>query len=70
MQKTTLLVEGAILSIFSTAFQLIPVIFSETYVFFTIISTIPIYLITRKNYKVGFATLITTSLLILLFSNL
>lgn len=69
MGKTRILVEGALFLAIAAIFQLIPVFFSELFFFLTLISTLPIYLITRKNYKVGIASYITTSFLILLFSN-
>ncbi len=68
MFKTRILVEGALFSAIAAIFQLIPIYFSEIFIFFTLVSTFPIYLITRKNVQVGITAFATCAFVIFCFS--
>lgn len=49
-------------------FQSVPGIFGEIFIFFTVLSTIPIYIISRLNPKLGIFALIAAGLLTMLFT--
>lgn len=68
MFKTKELVFATLLCSVSAIFQLIPSFFSHALIFFTIVSSFPIYLITKKDYKLGLLSYIVTAIVIMLFN--
>lgn len=68
LSNTKLIVLGAFLVCLSALFQLLPVVFSEVFVFATIFSGVPIYSIAKLKVKVGIAAYIGTAIIIMLVS--
>lgn len=68
MSRTKLIVLGAFCISLAVVFQIIPVLFSEIFVFVTMLSALPIYMIAKMNPKIGVAGYITAAILITLFS--
>ena len=66
--KTKNIVLGALLAVISSLFQCIPALFSETFIFVTIFSAIPIYLISRIEPVYGILSYIIAFILISLIS--
>ena len=66
--KTKNIVLGALLAVISALFQCIPALFSETLIFITIFSAIPIYLISRIEPVYGILSYIIAFILISLIS--
>lgn len=66
--KTKTLVIGALLAVIAAFFQVMPVLFSEAFIFITILSTIPIFIVCRINPKAGVLSYIVASILVLLIS--
>lgn len=64
MIKTKLVTLGGISAGLATLFQLFPVIFSEAFVFITILSTFPVYFVARINPRSGLLTFAATALLV------
>ncbi len=59
---------GAILAAIAALFQLLPNFLSELFVFMTIFSTLPIYIISRINPKTGVLSYIVADFMVMLFS--
>lgn len=53
---------------FAILFQIFPVLFSELFMFITVFSTIPIYIISRLKPRLGIGALIISGVVILFFS--
>lgn len=66
--NTKTIVIGSLLAAIAAIFQLIPVFLTEGLVFLTILSAIPIYLISIINPKVGLLSYIITGILVMIFS--
>lgn len=66
--KTKILVIASLLSAIAALFQLIPVIFSEAFLLLTVFSAIPIYIVSRINYKAGILSYFAASLIIMTLS--
>jgi hypothetical protein len=68
MFNTKLVVIGALFAAISALFQLIPALFSEAFVFLTIFSALPIYIVSRISPKAGILSYFVASMLIMLLS--
>ncbi len=68
MINTKTLVIGAFLAVISALLQITPVIFSEMFVFVTVFSALPIYIISRISPKTGVLAYFSASLLIIMIS--
>lgn len=68
MENTKTLVIGALFAIMAAIFQSLPVIFSEVFVFFTIFSAIPIYIVARTSPKAGVLSYLVSAMLIMIIS--
>lgn len=68
MNKTRIIVLGALLAALAALFQLIPYFFSEMLVLLTIFSGLPIYIISRIKPKVGVLSYIVASAIIIFFT--
>ena len=66
--KTKTLVIGALLAVIAAFFQVMPVFFSEAFVFFTIFSAVPIYIVSRINPKAGVLSYFVAGILVMLIS--
>lgn len=66
--NTKTIVIGALLAVIAALFQLIPILFSETFIFLTIFSTVPIYIVSRINPKAGILSYFVASLIIMFLS--
>lgn len=66
--NTKTIVIGSLLAAIAAIFQLIPVFLTEGLVFLTILSAIPIYLISIINPKIGFLSYLITGTLVIIFS--
>lgn len=53
MNRTKLITTGGLLICLTVLFQIIPVILSELFVFATMVSALPIYIISRINPQTG-----------------
>lgn len=62
--NTKSIVIGGMLTGIATLFQVVPAMFTETFVFITIISSLPIYLASRVSISVGLTAFFATSILI------
>ncbi|MBW4828312.1 MAG: hypothetical protein KZY61_03435 [Clostridiaceae bacterium] len=65
---TKLIILGSFMAIIAFIFQVIPVLFSEVFVFVTVLSGIPIYISARKKPVIGFLTYIVADVLVALLS--
>lgn len=63
-----LIVLGSFMAIIAFIFQIIPVLFSEAFIFVTILSGIPIYISARKKPIIGLLTYIVAGILVVLLS--
>ncbi|MFL0245452.1 hypothetical protein [Candidatus Clostridium stratigraminis] len=68
MSNTKTVVVGALFAVLAALFQVIPVFLSELFVILTILSAVPIYIVSRLNPQVGLLSYFTASLLIMLIS--
>lgn len=68
LNKTRIIVLGALLAAIAALFQLMPYFFSEMLVLLTIFSGLPIYIISRINPKVGVLSYIVASAIIMFFT--
>lgn len=68
MFNTKIVVIGALFAAIAALFQLTPTLFSEAFVFFTIFSAVPIYIVSRINPKVGVLSYFVASMLVMLLS--
>ncbi|MGE5632588.1 MAG: hypothetical protein ACM3TR_16075 [Caulobacteraceae bacterium] len=68
MFNTRILTLSGLLVGLAVIFQLIPGFFSEAFVFITILSGFPIYIITQLNRRLGFAAYIAVSIIVILVS--
>jgi hypothetical protein len=66
--KTNQITTAALFCSIGAILQLMPVLFSELFTIFTLLSTIPIYLISRKNKQLGMVSYITTATIVLFFN--
>ncbi|MDR7871187.1 MAG: hypothetical protein RIN55_10025 [Tissierellaceae bacterium] len=68
MGSTKNIAIGALFAVIAALFQLMPFFFSEFFVFLTIFSAIPIYIVSRINPKSGVLSYFTACLLIITLS--
>lgn len=68
MIDTKTIVIGGLFAIISALFQLIPTMLSEVFVFLTIFSAVPIYIVSRINPKAGVLSYFVASMTIMLLS--
>lgn len=68
MINTKTVVIGALFAVIAALFQLTPTLFSEIFVFFTIFSAVPIYIVSRINPKAGVLSYFVASVLIMTLS--
>jgi hypothetical protein len=68
MINTKTVVMGALFAAIAAMFQLIPVFLSEVFVFLTIFSAVPIYIISRINPKAGVLSYFVASMLVMFLS--
>ena len=66
--NTKTVVIGALFAVIAAIFQLTPIFLSEIFVFFTIFSAIPIYIISRINPKAGLLSYFVASMIIMILS--
>lgn len=66
--KTKTLVIGGLLAVVAALFQVMPALFSEVFVFLTIFSAVPIYIVSRINPKAGILSYIVAGLIIMMIS--
>jgi len=66
--KTKTLVIGSLLAVIAAFFQVMPVLFSEVFIFITIFSALPIYIVSRINPKAGVLSYLVASMLVMLIS--
>jgi len=66
--KTKTLVIGALLAVIAAFFQVMPVFFSEVFIFLTIFSAVPIYIVSRINPKAGVLSYFVAGMLVMLLS--
>lgn len=67
--KTKYLVLGGLLAIISVIFQCIPTFLSEAFIFLTVFSTVPIYIISKKQPIIGILSYIIAFILISFISS-
>ncbi|MCB2288524.1 hypothetical protein LGK97_01935 [Clostridium sp. CS001] len=68
MINTKTVVIGALFAVLAALFQALPVLFSEVFVFLTIFSAVPIYIVSRINPKAGVLSYFVASMLVMLLS--
>ena len=68
MVNTKTLVIGALFAIMAALFQALPIIFSEVFVFLTIFSAIPIYVVARISPKAGVLSYVVAAMLLMIIS--
>ncbi|WP_291547783.1 hypothetical protein [Clostridium sp. HMP27] len=68
MMNAKTIVIGALFAVMAALFQLIPTLLSEVFVFLTIFSALPIYIVSRINPKAGILSYFVAGMLILLLS--
>jgi len=66
--KTKNLVIGALLAVITAFFQVMPVLFSEVFLFLTIFSAAPIYIVSRINPKAGALSYLVAGMLVMFIS--
>lgn len=69
MNRTKLIVLGALFTSLAVIFHMVPVLFSEALVLITMLSALPIYITAKMDPKIGLAGYITAAILITLFSS-
>ena len=65
---TRYIVIGGLLAIFTWLFQLLPVVFSEMFIFITVLSSIPVYIGSRIQPKIGAMIYVVAGFLISILS--
>jgi hypothetical protein len=68
MDKTRAIAFGGIMTCTAVLLQCLPVFLTEAFVILTMLSALPIYIVTRIDSKTGIAALIASFILISLFS--
>ena len=68
MSNTKIIVIGALFAVMAALFQLIPILLSEVFVFLTIFSAVPIYIVSRISPKAGVSSYFVASMLVMLLS--
>lgn len=68
MMNAKTIVIGALFAVIAALFQLIPTLLSEVFVFLTVFSALPIYIVSRINPKAGTLSYFVAGMLILLLS--
>lgn len=68
MFNTKTIVIGALLAAIAALFQSMPILLSEAFVFLTIFSAVPIYIVSRINPKTGVLSYFVASMLVMLLS--
>lgn len=68
MMRTKTIVIGSLLASIAALFQLMPVFYSEVFLFLTIFSAVPIYLVARISPKAGLLSYIVAAMLVMIFS--
>lgn len=68
MMNTKDLAIGAMFAALAAAFQVVPAFFSEAFVFITMLSALPMYVISRKKPSIGLMSFFAATIVILLFS--
>jgi len=68
MSNTKTIVIGALLAAIAALFQSMPILLSEAFVFLTIFSAVPIYIVSRINPKAGVLSYFVASMLVMLLS--
>ena len=68
MISTKTIVIGALFAVIAALLQLTPLLFSEIFIFFTIFSAVPIYIVTRINPKAGVLSYFVAAMIISLLS--
>jgi len=66
--KTKTLVIGALFAVITAFFQAMPVLFTEVFIFLTIFSAVPIYIVSRINPRAGVLSYFVAGLLVMLIS--
>lgn len=66
--RTKTIVIGSLLASIAALFQLMPVFYSEVFLFLTIFSAVPIYLVARISPKAGLLSYIVAAMLVMIFS--
>lgn len=66
--KTRTIVIGSLLAALAALFQLMPVFFSEVFLFLTLFSAIPIYFVSRINPKAGILAYFVASMIVMTLS--
>ena len=66
--NTKTIVIGALFAVIAALFQLIPTLLSETFIFLTIFSAVPIYIVSRVNPKAGILSYFVASMIIMILS--
>ena len=62
--KTKYIILGGLLAVISAILQCIPAFLSEAFIFLTVLSTIPIYIIAKKQPTLGILSYIIAFILI------
>ena len=68
VMKTKMIVIGSLFATIAALFQLTPIFFSELFIFITIFSAIPIYVVSRINYKAGILSYFVASMIVMTLS--
>lgn len=68
MINTRTIMIGALFAAIAALFQLVPVLFSELFLFFTVFSVVPIYIVSRISPKAGIASYLAASTIIIFLS--
>lgn len=68
MVNSKAIIFSIILSIMAIIFQAIPALFSERFIFFTVLSTLPIYVLSRYNPRLGLFSYFAVGFLVMVFS--
>lgn len=66
--KTKIIVTGSLFATIAALFQLTPIFFSEFFIFLTIFSAIPIYIVSRINSKAGILSYFVASMIVMTLS--
>ena len=66
--KTKIIVIGALLAVIAAFFQVMPVLFSEVFIFLTIFSAVPIYIVSRINPKAGILSYFVAAIIVMIVS--
>lgn len=66
--KTKIIVIGSLFTTIAALFQLTPIFFSEFFIFMTILSAVPIYIVSRINSKAGVLSYLAASMIVMTLS--